>query len=121
MRDLSNGRRIVLSTYFVEPADFVRWVDPGAYVTFLPGDNGNPTLDRLQSRLNNLEKAHVTMTMTGFTDDGYFGSDASEKGGSFNFVLRGRASAHSAATTGAGKGVIDCTSKKIESLVIDTL
>jgi hypothetical protein len=36
MRDLSSGKRIVLSKYFVAPAAFVRWVDPGAYVTFLP-------------------------------------------------------------------------------------
>jgi hypothetical protein len=118
MRDLSDGKRIVLSEYFVDPVDFVRWADPGAYVTLLPDGDGNVTLDALQSRLDDLEKAHATMEITAFTDLGYFAGDAGEHGGSFSFTLRGRGSAQSAISIGSGSGVIDCTSQKIQSLFL---
>jgi hypothetical protein len=119
MRDLSDGKRIVLPEYFVDPVDFVRWADPGAYVTLLPDGDGNATLDALQSRLDDLERAHATMEITAFTDLGYFAEDAGEHGGSFSFTLRGRGSAQSTMVVGSGSGVIDCTSHKIQSLILN--
>ena len=118
MRDLSNGKRIVLSEYFVDPVDFVRWADPGAYVTLLPDGDGNVTLDALQSRLDDLEKAHASMEITAFADLGYFAGDAGEHGGSFSFTLLGRRGADSVMAIGTGSGVIDCASKRIQSLFL---
>ena len=37
LADLSRGKRVDVGTYFVPPIQFVRWVDPSAYVTLLPG------------------------------------------------------------------------------------
>ena len=36
LADLSRGKHVDVGTYFVPPIQFVRWVDPSAYVTFLP-------------------------------------------------------------------------------------
>jgi hypothetical protein len=120
--DLSLGKKIDLGTYFVAPADFVRWVDPGAYVTFLPADDGSLTLAALQSRLDALERQHVTIAMTDFTDHGYGGDPINNDLGSwFSFTVHGRPDATAPESGGAGKAAIDCVAKKIKVLVLDTL
>ena len=120
LADLSRGKRVDVGTYFVPPIQFVRWVDPSAYVTFLPGADGSVTLDALQSHLNDLGRRHVSVSLTGFTDAGYGGSPANnDAGGWFAFTVRGRPSATASPQEGFGKGTVDCTSKKIKVFVID--
>jgi hypothetical protein len=120
LADLSHGKHIDVGTYFVPPIQFVRWVDPSAYVTFLPGADGSVTLDALQSHLNDLGRRHVSATLATFTDGGYAGSAANnDVGGWFSFTVRGQSSATASPQDGFGKGAIDCTSKKIKVFVID--
>jgi hypothetical protein len=120
LADLSRGKRVDVGTYFVPPIQFVRWVDPSAYVTFLPASDGSVTLDALQSHLNDLVRRHVSATLTMFSDGGYAGSALNnDVGGWFSFTVRGRSSATASPRDGLGKGAIDCTSKKIKVFVID--
>jgi len=94
LADLSRGKHVDVGTYFVPPIQFVRWVDPTAYVTFLPAANGSVTLDALQSHLNDLVRRHVSATLATFMDAGYAGSPANnDLGGWFSFTVRGRSSA----------------------------
>jgi hypothetical protein len=106
---LSSGKRVDVGTYFVPTIQFVRWVDP----------DGHATRDALQAHLNELGRRHVSVTLTKFTDDGYFDAAVGEMGGSFVFTVRGRPSATASPRDGFGKGIIDCTSKKIKAFVID--
>ena len=58
LADLSAGRPTPVETYFTQPVRFVRWIDPLAYVTFLPGSgDDNVTLDVLQAHLDALVRA----------------------------------------------------------------
>jgi hypothetical protein len=118
---LNRGKKIDLATYFVAPLDFVRWVDPGAYVTFLPGNDGSVNLDALQSRLDRLEQQHTRIDVTKFFDDGY-GGDAinHDVGGYFSFKIRIRLSTSAPTSDGTGKGAIDCATKKIKVMVIES-
>ena len=117
--DLSLGKKIDLGTYFVAPADFVRWVDPGAYVTFLPADDGSLTLAALQSRLDALERQHVSIAMTDFTDGGCAGSAINnDLGGRFSFTVRLRLDAKAPPVADGGKAAIGCATKKIKVLVL---
>ncbi|HEY7173475.1 MAG TPA: hypothetical protein VH442_01040 [Micromonosporaceae bacterium] len=119
--DLSRGKKIDLGTYFVDPLDFVRWVDPGAYVTFLPGNDGSVNLDALQSRLDRLERQHVRVDMTEFADAGSGGDTTNhDLGGYFSFKIRIRLSAAAPMSDGTGKGAIDCVTKKIKVMVIES-
>jgi hypothetical protein len=119
--DLSRARKIDLGTYFVAPLDFVRWVDPGAYVTFLPADDGSVTLTALQSRLDGLERHHVSIALTEFADDGYAGDALNNDiGGYFSLRIRLRLSAAAPTSDGTGKGAIDCATKKIKILVLES-
>jgi len=119
--DLNRGKKIDLATYFVAPLDFVRWVDPGAYVTFLPGNDGSVNLDALQSRLDRLEQQHTRIDMTKFFDGGY-GGDAinHDVGDYFSFKIRIRLNASAPTSDGTGKGAIDCATKKIKVMVIES-
>ena len=122
LADLRRGKHVDVGTYFVPPIQFVRWVDPSAYVTFLPGADGSVTLDALQSHLDDLVRRHVSATLVKFTDGGYGyvgGPATNDEGGWFTFTLRGRSSATASPQDGLGKGAIDCTSKKIKAFVID--
>ena len=120
LADLSHGKHVDVATYFVPPIQFVRWIDPSAYVTFLPAANGSVTPDALQSHLNDLVRRHVSATIVKFTDAGYGGSPTNnDVGGWFTFTVRGRSSATASLRDGLGKGTIDCTSKKIKVFVID--
>lgn len=122
LADLSHGKHVDVGTYFVPPIQFVRWLDPSAYVTFLPGADGSVTLDALQAHLNDLERRHVRATLINFDDGGYGyvgGPATNDQGGWFTFTLHGRASATASPQDGLGKGAIDCTSKKIKVFVID--
>jgi hypothetical protein len=119
--DLSHGRKIDLRTYFVAPLDFVRWIDPGAYVTFLPADDGSVTLAALQSRLDRLERQHVNIALTEFADGGYAGDALNnDAGGWFSLRIRLRLSAAAQTSDGTGKGAIDCMTKKIMVMVLES-
>jgi hypothetical protein len=119
--DLSHGRQIDLGTYFVAPLEFVRWVDPGAYVTFLPADDGSVTLAALQSRLDRLERQHMNIALTEFADGGYAGDSLNnDVGGWFSLRIRLRLSAAAPTSDGTGKGAIDCTTKKIKVMVLES-
>jgi hypothetical protein len=118
--ELSRGKHVDVGKYFVAPIQFVRWVDPSAYITFLPADDGSVTLDALQAHLDALVEGGISATLTEFRDGGYGGSELNnDLGGYFAFTVRGRASAHAPMAHGSGKGVVDCTTKKIKVFVID--
>jgi hypothetical protein len=117
---LSRGEHVDVGTYFVAPIDFVRWVDPSAYITFLPADDGSVTLDALQAHLDALAGGGVSATLTGFSDGGYAGTETNhDVGGWFTFTVRGRPNAHARTADGGGKGAVDCATKKIKVFVID--
>jgi hypothetical protein len=117
--DLSRGKKIDLGTYFVAPLDFVRWVDPGAYVTFLPANDGSVTLAALQSRLDGLERQHISIALKEFADGGYAGDVINnDLGGWFSFKARLRLNAAAPTSDASGKGAIDCATKKIKVMVL---
>jgi len=111
---LSAGRPTPVGTYFTQPVRFVRWIDPLAYVTFLPGPgDDNVTLDALQAHLDALARAGASATIVGFTDDGYQAYGQNEAGGWFTFDLRVRWRAGAAVTDAVGSGAVDCDSGKL--------
>jgi hypothetical protein len=93
----------------------LRWIDPLAYVTFLPrpGDD-NITLDALQAHLDALARAGASATIVGFTDDGYQAYGQNEAGGWFTFDLQVRWRAGGAVADAAGSGAVDCGSRKLK-------
>jgi len=118
---LSRGEHVDVGTYFVAPIQFVRWVDPSAYITFLPSDDGSVTLDALQAHLDALERGGLSVTLTEFWDGGYGGSTLNnDLGGYFAFTVRGRATTHAPVAHGTGKGAIDCATKKFKIFVLDS-
>lgn len=113
--DLSAGRPTPVGTYFTQPVRFVRWIDPLAYVTFLPGPgDDNVTLDALQTHLDALARAGASAKIVGFTDDGYQAYSQDEAGGWFTFDLRVRWRAGGAVADAVGSGAVDCVSRRLK-------
>ncbi len=122
--DFSAGLTPAVTSYFVDPRDFVRWWDPtlpsGQVITFEAGaGSGTVTLDTLQSHLDALRRRGVAGTVSVFTATGYEADSPSETGGSFTFRLRARATGKGALRDGGGAGTIDCTSGRLKTIVID--
>jgi hypothetical protein len=119
--DLGNGKRGLVTTYFVAPRDFTRWSDPeSGLITFEPGTGSDTvTLDRLQARLDRLAQQGASFVLTGFDDRGFHADNTNgDAGGWFVFDIRGRPNARATPKDGGGKGVIDCVTRKLKVLVI---
>lgn len=116
VRDFNAGRDDLISTYFADANDFVRWWDPS-----LPPANEISYSD-LGSHLRKLHGDGVRLhAITGFSDRGYEGRGQPDDGGAFSFQLGPPIPDRSGspASSPGGKGVVDCATAKFKVIVID--